>query len=207
MDTQPAATRTAPEREQVLCRLRERIVAFAACRISRDAAEDLAQEVLLLVHEKYAQVERLEDLVPLCLRILRFKMMSLVRKSHRRGEYAQVAAEEIPLADPDPTPETLLERREATERLRAAIARLGARCKELFRLKLEGRTFPEIQALLGVNSINTIYTWDFRCRKQLLEWMGGSWERGPRQPSASGRPGQPTGPGDGQALFPEGKRS
>ena len=177
MDTQPAATRVEPEREQVLSRLRERIVAFAASRISRDAAEDLAQEVLLLLHEKYRQVERWEDLVPLCLRILRFKMMSLIRKSHRRGEYTQVAAEEIPLADPDPSPEALLARKQTTQRLTAAIARMGARCKELFRLKLAGKTFPEIQVLLGAGSINTIYTWDFRCRKQLLEWMGGAWEK------------------------------
>src|SRR5437899_9506481 len=53
------------EREQVLARLRERIVRYAACHLSRDAAEDLAQEVLLLLHEKYAHLERVEDLLPL----------------------------------------------------------------------------------------------------------------------------------------------
>jgi RNA polymerase sigma-70 factor, ECF subfamily len=40
-------------------------------------------------------------------------------------------------------------------------------------LKLEGKTFPEIQGILGAASINTIYTWDLRCRKQLQERMGG----------------------------------
>ena len=30
---------------------------------------------------------------------------------------------------------------------------------------------------LGARSINTIYTWDARCRKELLELMGGSWEK------------------------------
>jgi len=29
---------------------------------------------------------------------------------------------------------------------------------------------------LDVHSINTIYTWDFRCRKKLLEKLGGSWD-------------------------------
>jgi RNA polymerase sigma-70 factor (ECF subfamily) len=29
---------------------------------------------------------------------------------------------------------------------------------------------------MGQSSINTIYTWDLRCRKQLLALMGGSWE-------------------------------
>jgi RNA polymerase sigma-70 factor (ECF subfamily) len=54
---------------------------------------------------------------------------------------------------------------------------MGERCRELFRLKLEGRSFPEIREKMGTKSINTIYTWDFRCRKELLERMGGSWER------------------------------
>ena len=39
-----------------------------------------------------------------------------------------------------------------------------------------GRSFPEIQALMGAARLNTIYTWDHRCRKQLLEALGGSWE-------------------------------
>jgi len=177
MKAQPAATPVAPERGEALVRLRERIVAFAACRISRDAAEDLAQETLLLLHQKYSHVVLFEELLPLCLRILRFKMMSLHRKSQRHGEYTQVAADEIPLAGPDPDPEAQLARKEMAERLAAGVERMGARCKEIFRLKLAGRTFPEIQAAMGVKSINTVYTWDSRCRKQLLEWMGGAWEK------------------------------
>ena len=45
---------------------------------------------------------------------------------------------------------------------------LGERCRELFKWKLEGKSFPEIQKIMGQNSINTIYTWDLRCRKQLF---------------------------------------
>jgi RNA polymerase sigma-70 factor (ECF subfamily) len=177
MDSRPPVARAVLEREEILSCLRERMVAFAASRISRDAAEDLAQEVLLLLHAKYRHVEQLQELLPLCLRILRFKMMSLHRKAHRRGEHTQVAADEIPLAAPDPTPEACLARKEIADRLAAGIARMGDRCKELFRLKLQGKSFPEIQALMGVSSINTVYTWDSRCRKQLMEWMGGGWEK------------------------------
>ncbi|MDE3034265.1 MAG: sigma-70 family RNA polymerase sigma factor, partial [Acidobacteriota bacterium] len=53
------------EREAVLARLRERIVAFAASRHQRGSAEDLAQEVLVVIHEKYGHLTRMEDLVPL----------------------------------------------------------------------------------------------------------------------------------------------
>jgi RNA polymerase sigma-70 factor (ECF subfamily) len=48
----------------------------------------------------------------------------------------------------------------------------------LFALRLEGKSYAEIQTILGVGSINTVYTWDFRCRKNLMELMGGSWETG-----------------------------
>jgi RNA polymerase sigma-70 factor (ECF subfamily) len=143
----------------------------------RESAEDLAQEVLLVLHEKYAHLDRAEDLVPLSLQIARLKMMGARRKSARRGENAQVSVDELPLPSSGPDPLEIAEHREQLERLEAALAQLGGRCREMFRLKLEGLTFPEIQARLGAGSINTVYTWDFRCRKQLLEKLGGSWEK------------------------------
>jgi len=164
------------DREHILTRLRERIVAFAASHLSRDAAEDLAQEVLLVLHEKYPQLERVEDLLPLSFQIVRFKILSTRRKAVRRGEYTQVSVTDLPLPDPGANPAELVERREIRERLVKAMGGLGDRCRELMRLKLEGKTFPEIQKIMGAGAINTIYTWDHRCRKNLLEAMGGDWE-------------------------------
>jgi RNA polymerase sigma-70 factor (ECF subfamily) len=168
------------DREEVLGRLRERIVTFAASHLSRDVAEDLAQEVLMLLHEKYAHLDRPEDLLPLSLQIVRFKIMSLRRKAVRRGEYTQVSITDIPLPDLDSDPASYVERKEMLERLSKAVAQLGERCRQIIRLKLQGRSFPEIQKIMGVDSINTIYTWDHRCRKHLLELMGGNWEPGKR---------------------------
>ena len=164
------------QRDEILAKLRERIIAFAASQLSRDLAEDVAQEVLMLLHTKYREVALLEDLLPLSLRIARFKIVSLRRKAHRRGEDTQVQIEDVPVADVGLDPAASLEKKEMLERLTAALAKLEGRCRELFRLKLQGRGFAEIQQTLGVKSINTIYTWDFRCRKQLLERLGGSWE-------------------------------
>ena len=87
------------DREQILQSLRERILAFAASRIARDVAEDLAQEVLVLLHEKYSHVTRLEELLPLSFQIIRFKLVSQRRKAARRGEYTQVSVEDIQLPD------------------------------------------------------------------------------------------------------------
>jgi RNA polymerase sigma-70 factor (ECF subfamily) len=167
------------QREEILAQLRERIVRFAASHYAGDAAEDLAQEVLMLLHEKYAHLDRVEDLLPLSLQIVRYKIMSQRRKAARRGEYSQVSITDIPLPDLNANPADQMERREMLDRLARAIAQLGERCRELMRLKLQGRTFPEIQKAMQAAAINTVYTWDHRCRKNLLELMGGDWERQP----------------------------
>ncbi len=160
----------------MLGKLRERILAFATSRLSRDRAEDLAQDVLIVLHDKYPHVNELTELVPLAFQVLRFKMLDAHRKALRRGEYNQESVDDLPVADPGDDPSRQLERKQTADRLLHAMSRLGERCKDLFKWKLEGKTFPEIQRLMGQASINTIYTWDLRCRKQLLSLMGGSWE-------------------------------
>lgn len=132
----------------------------------------------MLLHEKYAHLERPEDLLPLSLQIVRFKIMSYRRKAARRGEYSQVSVTDIPLPDLNSNPADYVERKEMLDRLTRAVAQLGDRCRQLIRLKLQGKTFPEIQKIMGVAAINTVYTWDHRCRKDLLGLMGGEWERG-----------------------------
>lgn len=165
-------------RDEILEKLRERIVGFAASRLQRDAAEDLAQEVLILLHQKYGHLERLEDLLPLSLQIVRFKMMAFRRKMQRRGEYTQIPVDGIQVPDGAADPLAAAEQRQMRERLIAAIAKLGERCRKLYALKLDGKSYAEIQTILGVGSIKTVYTWDFRCRKHLMDLMGGSWEAG-----------------------------
>ena len=164
------------DRERILASLRERIVAFATLRATRDIAQDVAQDVLLLLHEKYPHVTTLDELVPLSLQIARFKLLDAHRKALRRGEYNQEPVEALQLADPRGNPGLEAEQKQLLERLMTAIAALGERCRKLFQWKLEGKTFPEIQRLLDVPSLNTIYTWDFRCRKELLQRLGGRWE-------------------------------
>ena len=159
------------EENPILERLRERIRRFAASKVSRDVAEDIAQEVLLFLNEKYNSVERPEELVPLAIEIARFKILGARRKPVRRGEHTQVSVDDLPLATDIEDPFQQASQREQLEHLEAALLGLGERCRELFRLKLEGLTFPEIQKRLKVDSLNTLYTWDYRCRKQLREKM------------------------------------
>jgi RNA polymerase sigma-70 factor, ECF subfamily len=163
------------ERDEIISRLRERILAFAASRLRKETAEDLTQETLLLLHQKYEHVTRLEDLVPLAIRILRFKAMAAWRKTRRRGEDTSIPAEETPLPDFSMNPGRMAERRELLDRMKLAFTQLGARCRELFSYKLDGLGFPEIQQRMGVSSLNTVYTWDHRCRERLRELLGAPW--------------------------------
>ncbi len=131
----------------------------------------------MVLHEKYPALDRVEDLLPLSLEIARFKIMAARRKVSRRGENTQVSVDDLPLPSKEASPFEQASRNEDVERLEAAMLELGDRCREIFRLKLEGLNFPDIQKRLQVDSLNTIYTWDFRCRKQLLEKLGGTWKK------------------------------
>lgn len=136
-------------------------------------AEDVAQETLLVLEEKYPLVQAMDELVPLAMQIARYRMMALHTKSLRRGERGSVPLDDVPIPDPAEDPEAELERRQRLEQLETALRALGERCRDLFRLKLQGLKFPEIRELMGAESINTVYTWDLRCRKQLVERMKG----------------------------------
>jgi RNA polymerase sigma-70 factor (ECF subfamily) len=151
------------------------MVGFAALKMGRDIAEDLAQEALLLIHQKYSAVDRVEELVPLAFQVLRFKMAGHHRKLFRRGEYSQVQAEEWPLEATEPDPELAAILKEGLEKLLKGISQMPPKCRELFKYKLEGLGFGEILAAMGAESLNTVYTWDHRCRKQLMERIGGRW--------------------------------
>ncbi len=145
--------------------------------MQKEAAEDVAQEVLLLLHEKYPELDRIEDLLPLSLEIARFKIVALRRKIVRRGEHSSVSIDDLPVAGAGPDPFDQAARGEHLARLESILRDLGERCRELVRLKLQGHTFPEIQKLLKVDSLNTLYTWDFRCRKQIMERWQDSYSK------------------------------
>ena len=67
--------------EEIVQRYHRRI--YNVCyRFAGDAenAQDLTQEVLLVLHEKYPTVDRVEELLPLSLEIARFKIVGARRK-------------------------------------------------------------------------------------------------------------------------------
>jgi RNA polymerase sigma-70 factor (ECF subfamily) len=155
----------------VLATLRERILSFAASRYGRQVAEDVAQEVMLVLHQKYSHVTQLTELIPLALQITRFKLVSQARKAARRGENRSIDIDEAPIPDHNVNLILEVEQKELIGQLHQALPQLGERCRDIFRMKLEGLSFPEIQQALGAASINTVYTWEARCREDLKRLM------------------------------------
>ena len=161
------ASRT--ERDSILALVRERIVSYAASRIGREDAEDLAQETLLLLNGKYGHLESPTDLVPLAVTIMKFKMREL-RNRDRDGNHESLDRNQVQNGGLGPDSAAGYE--QLRERILRAAEKLGPRCQEIFLLKLEGYNFLEIKGRMGAGSINTIYTWDLRCRKELRKAMG-----------------------------------
>lgn len=160
------AERRAPVADDVLVRLRARLLGYAR-RVGReDAAEDLVQETFVVLTTKYAHVRAPEECVPLGIAILKKKMAAHHRKVRRRGEDSVVDASDAKLPAGEPDPEEAAHRRMLQERLQRAISGLSGRCRELVRLKLEDRTFAEIAEILEAK-LNTVYSWDRRCTERL----------------------------------------
>ena len=169
-------------RDEVLGRVRVRVLAAARARLSPADAEDLTQEALMLLTTKYAHVAASEELVALAVRIVALKRTALCRKAARR----QAAGDTPVAADPsggdplertpagEPDPEAVARARQRLSMFVEAAARLDGRCREILRRKLQGASFVEIAFELG-RSVNTVYSWDWRCHKHLKALLGDRW--------------------------------
>jgi RNA polymerase sigma factor (sigma-70 family) len=154
------------DQDVLLERLRQRFLAYARRSLAYDVAEDLVQETLLLLTTKYAPVREPQERMRLGIAIIRKKKLGYWRKSLRRGEAEAVDVADADLQHDGPDPEELAERRQLVERFHTAFGALKGRCREVVKLKLEERTFPEIAEIMQAK-LNTVYSWDRRCFESL----------------------------------------
>src|ERR1044072_287802 len=154
--------------EAELHSIRKRIIDFAITKLGTTMAEDIAQECMVLLLEKYPYVRDRAGMIKVAITIARNKIWECFRQKKR---IAEMPEERIDDADIHRE----LERPQVADHILRAIVRLGEKCRSLLKLKLlEEKGSADIQRILGVNSINTIYTWERRCFKQLIEILGGT---------------------------------
>ncbi len=128
---------------------------------------------MLVLQNKYAHLDSAADLIPVAVTTMKYKILEFRRDRDR----AHSSIESTPFAPPrskDPDPEQSAYILEMRTLLLAAIQELGERCRELFRLKLEGYNYQEIKERMGAGSLNTVYVWDFRCTEQLKPKLKGA---------------------------------
>lgn len=137
------------ERRQPLLRFLSRM------NVQEHDAQDIAQESLARLL-RYAASEPAEAwqalLYRIAINLLRDRARH-VRMEQRNGASPGDSPEDADVVSPEPSPERHASGREALERMQAAIARLPARCREVYLMhRIEGMTYPEIAHRCGISS-------------------------------------------------------
>jgi RNA polymerase sigma-70 factor (ECF subfamily) len=140
--------------------------------LARSAAEDVMQDVFLVVYRRLPDFEERTS-----LRAWLSAILIRVVRAHRRALHGKHGAGGHPSADlePDqiidprtPSPVDRAERDEAIRELQAILSSMNEARREVFVLsELEELTAPEIAHALGVN-INTVY-WRLRTARREFE--------------------------------------
>jgi RNA polymerase sigma-70 factor (ECF subfamily) len=134
----------------LLSRWRGPLVRFCR-RITRheEDARDVAQDALLRATRAMETYDTGRPFAPWMYRIARNTCLNHLERERRRSGSAPATD----LAAETPTPDVLVARREEVARIRAALAGLGARDRELLRMKLvEGLGNEAIARRLGISS-------------------------------------------------------
>jgi RNA polymerase sigma-70 factor (ECF subfamily) len=153
-------------REETLSAIRDRILRAWTYKVSKDVAEDVAQETLLLLETKYRHVMNDPDLVKLSFTISTHVYQTIRRKMKVGRELPPTEGWNPP--DPGHSQEyqTLL------SSIRSRISQLTGRCPELLGLYLSGYTPEEIRDRMGAMRTGTVYVWTHRCVESLREKLG-----------------------------------
>jgi RNA polymerase sigma factor (sigma-70 family) len=156
------------DRNQRFGTLRKRIVSSIARRFGYQRAEDMAQNVMLVLLRRYPDLKE-EDLARVAYKIKAKIGLEEITRRHPSQEPEHGWGD---LTDDRPTPERSLIQREVAARLEAGIARLEKRCKELIRYRLSEMESKEIAQRLNV-TIDTLFVVEKRCRDRLKKLMLG----------------------------------
>lgn len=154
-------------REEILVRVRVRIVAYAASRVRSERAEDIAQETLMLIETRYSHVHDEPDLTKVGLKIAYYKVLES-RRGPRIEGFADGPESEgaAPPVHPGLSPEELA----LVAQLKRQMANLSPECRDMWRYHLEGVDYDQIQRITGVNKNALFQRWR-RCRLALREMV------------------------------------
>ena len=162
--------------EETFSILRARITSYATSRVGREAAEDLAQETVLLLYEKYGDISDTTELLRISFKVVKFKIINMIRKDARQKTEMLPDEQWRYFKDDGTSPEFKLIIDQKRNQILEAISKLAKRCRNLIRMKLMGCSTKEIAKELGASSENSIYVWDHRCRANLKKTLADKFD-------------------------------
>lgn len=160
--------------EEWFAQLRERFLAIARRRVPDDAAEDLVQDALRIVHEKRGELSSGSvagaPALAWCFQVLRNVIGNYYQRQRTRADADPEALRSAVAEDAPPaTPLESLEEREAERRITEAVDDLAASaadCARYLRALLEGLEPAAIAERVGV-SAPVLSRRLYRCRAKL----------------------------------------
>jgi RNA polymerase sigma-70 factor, ECF subfamily len=116
-------------------------------------AQDVVQDVLVRATARlpYISCDGERDLLSYLLRSVRHRVVDVIRRTARRPQTSELLYD-VPAKDASPL-EALM-RAQQHQRLRAALARLGARDRQAILLRMREHSYAEIAARIGSPSAN-----------------------------------------------------
>jgi len=146
-----------------------RNIRLYASRFDAEYAEDIAQETVMVLITNYKHLDKPSDLVPLSVRIAKYKMLEFRRRKMRGGsqlpDYWDDSDDRAVSAEQDLIHQSRL------EQLRAALKEMGSPCLEMLRMMLQGAGSEVIQQAFDLTA-NAFHVRMYRCRQQLAGAMG-----------------------------------
>jgi RNA polymerase sigma-70 factor (ECF subfamily) len=151
-----------------------RFVWRSVCRLGvpDHSADDVVQEIFLVVHRRLADFEERDRTVAwlyaIVIRVVRQYRRTTRRKSPTYGPGATIVDPDTLVDGRRPSPHEMAEREQAIRLLYAALDQMNDDRREVFVLsELEQLSAPEIAEALSIN-VNTIY-WRLATARQELE--------------------------------------
>jgi len=135
-----------------------------------DESDDIIQEAFLRL-QTYRQAREVREPEAFLVRAALNLSVDALRRRVRRGVHVTADSEMLPLIDPQPRPDEVLASQQRLQHLRAGLAALAPRTREVTLLhRIEGFSHAQIAARLGI-TVSAVEKHIAKAALFLSDWM------------------------------------